>query len=178
MLYKDGKYYYLFFDAGMNAGGNPPLWTCYLARSKNLHTGWKSVGKMFQGSSVDPSPYDDATGWDSIGLGMLGMDQVHVIRDKVLREGKSIRRTARELGLSRNTVVRYLAGDVEPPRYRLGHRAAPVLDAVVPRMQALLDQWAKRTTHKQRVTASRLHVLRHSPDPPGLSRGDGHRRSA
>jgi transposase-like protein len=40
---------------------------------------------------------------------MLRMDQVHVIRHKVLREGASIRRVARELGLSRNTVSNYLA---------------------------------------------------------------------
>ncbi len=36
---------------------------------------------------------------------MLKMDQVHVLRHKVLKEGQSIRRVARELGLSRNTVA-------------------------------------------------------------------------
>jgi len=40
---------------------------------------------------------------------MLRMDQVHVLRDKVLREGTSIRQVARELGSSRNTVSKYLA---------------------------------------------------------------------
>src|SRR6516164_2420628 len=39
---------------------------------------------------------------------MLRMDQVHVIRHKVLREGSSVRQVARELGLSRNTVSKYL----------------------------------------------------------------------
>jgi predicted transcriptional regulator len=39
---------------------------------------------------------------------MLRMDQVHVIRHKVLREGASVRQVARELGLSRNTVSKYL----------------------------------------------------------------------
>jgi DNA-binding NarL/FixJ family response regulator len=38
---------------------------------------------------------------------MLRMDQVHVIRHKVLCEGASIRQVARELGLSRNTVSKY-----------------------------------------------------------------------
>jgi hypothetical protein len=40
---------------------------------------------------------------------MLRMDQVHVLRHKVLNEGQSIRRVARELGLSRNTVAKYLS---------------------------------------------------------------------
>jgi transposase-like protein len=35
---------------------------------------------------------------------MLKMDQVHVLRHQVLNEGRSIRRVARELGVSRNTV--------------------------------------------------------------------------
>ena len=39
---------------------------------------------------------------------MLRMDQVHVIRHKVLIEGQSIRRVAREMGLSRRTVRKYL----------------------------------------------------------------------
>ena len=39
---------------------------------------------------------------------MLRMDQVHVIRHKVLVEGRSIRKTAKDLGVSRNTVRRYL----------------------------------------------------------------------
>ena len=39
---------------------------------------------------------------------MLRMDQVHVIRHKVLSEGRSIRQVARELGVSRNTIAKYL----------------------------------------------------------------------
>ena len=36
------------------------------------------------------------------------MDQVHVVRHKVLVDGQSVRRVAREMELSRNTVKRYL----------------------------------------------------------------------
>jgi transposase len=39
---------------------------------------------------------------------MLRMDQIDVIRHKVLIEGQSIRRVMRELGLSRITVRKYL----------------------------------------------------------------------
>jgi transposase len=39
---------------------------------------------------------------------MLRMDQVHVIRHKVLREGASIQQVARELDLSRDTVSKCL----------------------------------------------------------------------
>lgn len=39
---------------------------------------------------------------------MLRMDQVHIIRHKVLVEGQAIRSVARQLGVSRNTVRKYL----------------------------------------------------------------------
>jgi DNA-binding transcriptional regulator LsrR (DeoR family) len=42
------------------------------------------------------------------------MDQVHVIRHKVLIEGRSRRSVAREMGVSRNTVRKYLR--VSAPR--------------------------------------------------------------
>jgi len=58
---------------------------------------------------------------------MLRMDQVHVIRHKVVREGASIRQVARELGLSRNTVSKYLEQSAPVRRtYRPnGSRARP-----------------------------------------------------
>ena len=56
---------------------------------------------------------------------MLKMDQVHVLRHKVLKEGQSIRRVARELGLSRNTVAKYL-DQPEPIRSSRQARERPV----------------------------------------------------
>jgi transposase len=56
---------------------------------------------------------------------MLRMDQVHVIRHKVLVEGQSIRRVARELGISRLTVRKYLDSS-EPVGNSRRKRARPV----------------------------------------------------
>ncbi len=86
------------------------------------------------------------------------MDQVHVARHKVLVEGVSVRRVAAELGVSRNTVRRYL--DLAQPVY--GPRQAqprPVMDRVGPRIEALLAEAPRWTGGKQRLTASRLHQM-------------------
>ena len=85
---------------------------------------------------------------------MLRMDQVHVIRHKVLVERQSERSVARELGVSRNTVRKYLAQAV-PRRVESEPRPKPVLERVKARLEELLQSW--RTTRKQRVTGSRLH---------------------
>ena len=87
---------------------------------------------------------------------MLRMDQVHVIRHKVLREGRSIRSTAREMGVSRNTVRKYLKQS-EPMRREPDPRVKPVLERVAPRIEELLEAWSSRTTPKQRITGSRVH---------------------
>jgi len=84
------------------------------------------------------------------------MEQVHVVRHKVLIEGKSQRQVAADMGLSRNTVKKYLE-ESEPKRLELHPRHRPVLDQVKPRMDQLLEDWAGRTTAKQRLTGTRLH---------------------
>lgn len=86
------------------------------------------------------------------------MDQVHVVRHKVLVEGVSVRRVAIEMGMSRNTVRRYL--ERSEPTY--GPREAqprPVLDRVGPRIEALLADSPRWTGGKQRLTATRLHQM-------------------
>ncbi len=84
------------------------------------------------------------------------MEQVHVIRHKVKIEGLSIRRVAREMGVSRNTVRKYL-GESEPRRRELKPRGRPVWTRAVERIERLLDEWRGRTTGKQRITGSRVH---------------------
>ena len=87
---------------------------------------------------------------------MLRMDQVHVIRHKVLLEGQSVRSVARQLGISRNTVRKYLEESV-PARQEVLARCRPVLEGASARIEALLEEWRPRTTAKQRVTGSRVH---------------------
>ena len=100
---------------------------------------------------------------------MLRMDQVHVIRHKVLVEGQSTRRVARELGLSRVTVKKYL-GSSEPIRRRYKPRERRVWERVRPRLEELIAQWEPRTTAKQRLTGVRLYrALREEGCQVGLT---------
>jgi transposase len=89
---------------------------------------------------------------------MLRMDQVHVIRHKVLLEGKSVRSVAKEMGVSRNTVAKYLKNP-EPTRRRVARKQkrAPVMEMVAPRIEEILSEWSARTTQKQRITGTRVH---------------------
>jgi transposase len=86
------------------------------------------------------------------------MDQVHVVRHKVLVEGQSQRAVSRELGLARVTVRKYLEEAV-PIRAETASRARPVWDVVGPRVDAVLAESAQWTGGKQQLTATRLHEL-------------------
>jgi transposase len=87
---------------------------------------------------------------------MLRMDQVHVIRHKVLVEGQSIRSVAKEMGVSRNTVSKYLKAP-EPKRVVRQPKSSPVTQMIAPRIEELLEEWKGRTTPKQRITGTRIH---------------------
>lgn len=84
------------------------------------------------------------------------MDQVHVIRHKVLVEEKSIRSVAKEMGISRNTVSKYLTVS-EPKRGDRRNKPSPVTEEVSPRIEQILQEWKSRTTPKQRITGTRVH---------------------
>lgn len=84
------------------------------------------------------------------------MDQAHVIRHKHYVEGMSARRIARQLGLNRRTVKKYLFQS-EPHRAEASGRSQPVLSVVGPRIEALLDEWEPRLEGKHRLTAPRLY---------------------
>lgn len=86
------------------------------------------------------------------------MEAVHGIRHLVLAEGWGIRRAAREFGVSRNTVRRYLAG-AEPGVRKPAERARPVFDGVRGRIDEILSDSARWTQGKQRLTATQLHRM-------------------
>jgi len=87
------------------------------------------------------------------------MDQVHVIRHKVLVDGVSVRRVAREFGVSRNTVRKYLDPEARIAERAPVKRSRPTLDRVGPRLQTLLGESPQWTGGKQRLTAARLHLM-------------------
>jgi transposase len=87
------------------------------------------------------------------------MDQVHVVRHKVLVEGRSQRAVARELGLARVTVRKYLEQTAPTRKIEAGPRARPVWDVVGKRVETLLAESKQWTGGKQRLTATRLHGL-------------------
>ena len=84
------------------------------------------------------------------------MEQAHVIRHKHFAEGQSVRRIAREMGLNRRTVRKYL-GQAEPKRAERGARPQTALALAGPRIEALLEEWSPRLAGKHRLTAPRLH---------------------
>lgn len=83
------------------------------------------------------------------------MDQVTVIRYKIQNEHKSLRSVAKEMGLSRNTIRKYLQVS-EPVREEKSPRPRPVLDQVAPRIDQLLEEWSPKSTIKQRITGTRI----------------------
>ena len=94
------------------------------------------------------------------------MDQVHVVRHKVLVEGRTQRAVARELGLSRTTVGKYVDHAAPARTAAARPRPRPVWAKVGGRVQALLAESRQWTGGKQRLTATRLH---------GLVVAEGHR---
>lgn len=85
-----------------------------------------------------------------------------VLECKQLRgQGASIRAISRALGISRNTVRRYLRGEGLPGSYQMSTpRPQPVRDEIRARVRELLvTEQEKATPRKQRLTAARIHRI-------------------
>jgi transposase len=89
---------------------------------------------------------------------MLRMDEVSTIRHRVLVQGVSRRAVAKEMGCSRNTVRRYLAGASVGKRAPTS-RGRPIQESAQARLNALLTESPRWTGGKQRLTARRLWRL-------------------
>ncbi len=83
------------------------------------------------------------------------MDEVTTIRHWVLVQGISRRAAAKEMGVSRNTVRRYLRGAPVGLRKKTP-RPKPALSKAQARIDTLLAEAPKWTGGKQRLTATRL----------------------
>jgi prepilin-type processing-associated H-X9-DG protein len=100
---------------------------------------------------------------------MLKMDQVFVIRHKVLVEGLSMRQVAKQMGMSRNTVKKYL-GQSEPKYEASAKRPDMICYKIGPRIEQLLEEWSSRVTAKQKITGRRiLRQLREEGFTTGLT---------
>ena len=83
---------------------------------------------------------------------MLEVNQIHVIRHKVLVDGKSIRQVAKEMELARNTVRKYVREGRDGSVRERKPRVAPARELIAEPTRELLEDWSSRTTAKQRVT--------------------------
>lgn len=91
---------------------------------------------------------------------MPRMSQVHVIRQKVLVEERSIRSVAADMGISRNTARKYLEQS-EPVRRERVPRQAPLREDAACRIDELFVEVGGRLSGKQRLTGTRvLEMLR------------------
>lgn len=85
------------------------------------------------------------------------MDRIQDIRSRYFREGQSIREIARDLGMSRRTVRRYIQSD-GPWRYTLSRpRPKPVSDPIEAVVREIILQDSTVRNRKQRHTARRIY---------------------
>ena len=92
---------------------------------------------------------------------MISVETVGKIRRRHLVKGESISRIARETGLSRNTVKRYLRNAVLEPRYsRRLYQVQPKLGAFVERLEGLLTEDEKRASRERRTAQRLFEALR------------------
>lgn len=88
---------------------------------------------------------------------MTDVDRIQVIRRKYFGEGESIRGIARDLGMSRRTVRRYVQSE-GPWQYTLQEpRPRPVSDAIEPVVREIIERDEQVRNKKQRNTARRIY---------------------
>ncbi len=95
---------------------------------------------------------------ESGGIGVTDVDRIQDIRSRYFREGQSIRQIARDMGMSRRTVRRYIQSD-GPWGYTLREpRLRPVADAIELIVREIIENDQRVRNKKQRHTARRIYV--------------------
>src|SRR5215208_7132929 len=61
------------------------------------------------------------------------------------------------MGVSRNTVAKYLKNPEPRRTVARKQKRAPVMEMVAPRIEQILSEWTERTTPKRRITGTRIH---------------------
>ena len=80
---------------------------------------------------------------------------------QLFSQGASVRAISKKVGISRNTVRRYLRGEGSPGTYQMqGPRPQPGRDTIRERVgELLVAEREKETPRKQRLTGARIHRL-------------------
>ena len=106
------------------------------------------------------------------------MDQVHVVRHKVLVEGRIAAGGGARVGIVADDGPASTSSQAAPVRKaETGPRPRPVWDTVAERVQAVLADSVRWTGGKQRLTATRLHELLRGRGAPRRRRPSSKTRS-
>jgi len=90
-------------------------------------------------------------------LEVIEVDQYQFIRQAYAVEGLSQREIARRLGISRNTVKKYVEGAVMPLTVKTPQRGFPVIGPVKDIISGYLEEDRQNNLPKQRHTAKRIY---------------------
>lgn len=105
---------------------------------------------------------------------MIRVDQFNIIRWKYVKEGHSLRRIARDMDLSRNTVKKYVDGLATPADKPTRVRSAAKIEAAMAAIEEYLESNTNGHTNKQRITVPTLltevNKFREKAQEPKLSR--------
>jgi transposase len=82
---------------------------------------------------------------------MLVLETIRKIRLSIRRDGKSIRQTSKDLGLSRNTIRKAVRSDQTAFHYQRRSQPRPVLGAFVERLEQALQEDEKRPKRERRT---------------------------
>jgi transposase len=141
-----------------------PVWM-YLFEYKNIDCGNLKLSRFLENAGQKLSSFTltpiierpQALGPRKTTARMIDQDTWVSIRLLYLRQGKSKSWLAREFGISRNTVAKYLKTDSEAPKYTVSlARGRPVSGKWEEHVRAILEE-DRNAPRKQKHTAKRVY---------------------